>query len=88
MDGQFGAVIVAAGNSTRMGGAIPKVLENLNGRPVLLYSFLALAACPQVGELCVVCREEDRPRVEGLLRDMTDKPFTVVAGGQERQDSV
>ena len=88
MDGQFGAVIVAAGNSTRMGGAIPKVLENLNGRPVLLYSFLALAACPQVGELCVVCREEDRPRVEGLLRDMTDKPFTVVAGGRERQDSV
>ena len=48
MDGQFGAVIVAAGNSTRMGGAIPKVLENLNGRPVLLYSFLALAACPEV----------------------------------------
>lgn len=88
MDGQFGAVIVAAGNSTRMGGAIPKVLENLNGRPVLLYSFLALAACPQVGELCVVCREEDRPRVEGLLRDMTDKPFAVVAGGRERQDSV
>lgn len=88
MDGQFGAVIVAAGNSTRMGGAIPKVLENLNGRPVLLYSFLALAACPEVGELCVVCREEDRPRVEGLLRDMTDKPFTVVAGGRERQDSV
>ena len=71
-----------------MGGAIPKVLENLNGRPVLLYSFLALAACPEVGELCVVCREEDRPRVEGLLRDMTDKPFTVVAGGRERQDSV
>ena len=88
MEGKFGAVIVAAGSSRRMGGQGSKVLEDLGGQPVLLYSFLALAACPQVGELCVVCREEDRPRVEGLLRDMTDKPFTVVAGGQERQDSV
>ena len=33
---QFGAVIVAAGNSTRMGGALSKVLEPLGGKPVLL----------------------------------------------------
>ncbi len=88
MDGRFGAVIVAAGNSSRMGGNVSKVLEDLGGKPVLLYSFEVLAGCPWVGELCVVCREEDRQRIEALLAGKTDKPVTVVPGGKERQDSV
>ena len=85
---QFGAVIVAAGNSTRMGGALSKVLEPLGGKPVLLYSAEVLAACPAVGELCVVCREEDRETVQELLAPVTDKPVQVVPGGSQRQDSV
>ena len=88
MEGQFGAVIVAAGKSTRMGGGTSKVLENLGGKPVLLYSFMTLAQSPWVGELCVVCREEDLDQVRALLVGKTRKPVAVVPGGQERQDSV
>ncbi len=88
MEGQFGAVIVAAGKSTRMGGGTSKVLEDLGGKPVLLYSFMTLAQSPWVGELCVVCREEDLDQVRALLVGKTRKPVAVVPGGQERQDSV
>ena len=88
VEGKFGAVIVAAGSSRRMGGQGSKVLEDLGGQPVLLYSFRTLASSPWVGELAVVCREEDRPQVEALLAGKTDKPWVVVPGGQERQDSV
>ena len=88
MEGQFGAVIVAAGKSTRMGGGTSKVLEDLGGKPVLLYSFMTLAQSPGVGELCVVCREEDLDQVRALLVGKTRKPVAVVPGGQERQDSV
>lgn len=86
--GQFGAVIVAAGSSSRMGGKTSKVLEDLGGKPVLLHSFGVLAACPWIGELAVVCRKEDIPQVEQLLAGQTEKPVTVVPGGKERQDSV
>lgn len=88
MEGQFGAVIVAAGKSTRMEGGTSKVLEDLGGKPVLLYSLMTLAQSPWVGELCVVCREEDLDQVRALLVGKTRKPVAVVPGGQERQDSV
>lgn len=87
VDGSFGAVIVAAGNSTRMGGKRTKVLELLNGKPVLAYSLRAFEACPEVGEIVVVCREEDRPELEPLLKSVT-KPVCLVNGGAQRQDSV
>jgi 2-C-methyl-D-erythritol 4-phosphate cytidylyltransferase/2-C-methyl-D-erythritol 2,4-cyclodiphosphate synthase len=86
--GRFGAVIVAAGSSSRMGGKTSKVLENLGGKPVLLHSFDVLASSPWVGGLAVACREEDLPQVETLLKGRTDKPVAVVPGGSERQDSV
>lgn len=88
MDGQFGAVIVAAGSSSRMGGTTSKVLEDLGGKPVLLYSFQVLAQSPWVREICVVGREEDKEQIENLLSEKTEKPVTVVPGGKERQDSV
>ena len=46
LQNNFGAVIVAAGSSRRMGASQSKVLMNLAGRPVLSYSLDALCACP------------------------------------------
>ena len=86
--GRFGAVIVAAGTSSRMGGKTSKVLEDLGGKPVLLHSFEVLAASPWVGGLAVACRAEDMAQVEAFLKGKTNKPVAVVPGGQERQDSV
>lgn len=83
----FGAVVVAAGNSTRMGGSRSKVLEDLGGKPVLAHSLLALDACPLIQELAVVCREEDITQAKRAAEGLR-KPVAFVPGGRERQDSV
>ena len=51
-----GAVILAAGNSTRMGGKINKQLYELNGVPVLAHTLMAYQKCPLIREIVVVTR--------------------------------
>lgn len=87
MGERFGAVVAAAGSSTRMGGKSSKVLEELGGKPALYWSLAALAACPEVAEIVVVCREEDRGKAKEAAKGL-EKPVLFVPGGQERQDSV
>lgn len=83
------AVVLAAGNSTRMGGAGNKVLQPLGDRPVLAYSLAAFEACAVVTHAVVVGRETDRLEIEALIRKYCPKAigcFTL--GGVERFDSV
>ncbi len=84
---KFGAVLLAAGNSTRMGGSRSKVLEELGGRPALCRSLEVLDRCPLIGEICLVCREQDRADMLPLTSGLAT-PVRVVPGGAQRQDSV
>ena len=84
---KFGAVLLAAGNSTRMGGSRSKVLEELGGRPALCRSLEVLDRCPLIGEICLVCREQDRGDMLPLTSGLAT-PVRVVPGGAQRQDSV
>ena len=84
---KFGAVLLAAGNSTRMGGGRSKVLEELGGRPALCRSLEVLDRCPLIGEICLVCREQDRADMLPLTSGLAT-PVRVVPGGAQRQDSV
>lgn len=84
---KFGAVLLAAGNSTRMGGSRSKVLEELEGRPALCRSLEVLDRCPLIGEICLVCREQDRADMLPLTSGL-NTPVRVVPGGAQRQDSV
>lgn len=84
---KFGAVLLAAGNSTRMGGSRSKVLEELGGRPALCRSLEVLDRCPLIGEICLVCREQDRADMLPLASGLAT-PVRVVPGGAQRQDSV
>ena len=84
---KFGAVLLAAGNSTRMGGGRSKVLEELEGRPALCRSLEVLDRCPLIGEICLVCREQDRADMLPLTSGLAT-PVRVVPGGAQRQDSV
>lgn len=84
---KFGAVLLAAGNSTRMGGSRSKVLEELGGRPALCRSLEVLDRCPLIGEICLVCRERDRGDMLPLTSGLAT-PVRVVPGGAQRQDSV
>ena len=84
---KFGAVIVAAGNSSRMGRGRSKVLESLGGKPVLRWSLEALENSPQIGEIAVVCRLEDREEMKKAAAGIT-LPVSFVTGGKSRQESV
>ncbi|HEY0945147.1 MAG TPA: 2-C-methyl-D-erythritol 4-phosphate cytidylyltransferase [Opitutaceae bacterium] len=80
------AILLAAGQSTRMQGAVAdKVLTLLGGRPVFSYSAAAFAESG-VADYYVVVYRDQRQMLE--LSAYAPTPATFVAGGKERQDSV
>ena len=81
-----GAVIVAAGTASRMGG-IDKVMVELAGVPMIVRSVQAFQNCDAVKEIVVVTREDLIVPVMHLCRDM-EKVKAVVKGGDSRQESV
>ena len=80
------AVIVAAGNSRRMGGG-DKLEMTIGGRPILRRTAEALAAVPRISRLIVVTAAErvDELRAAPWLEALD---ASVVPGGRRRQDSV
>ena len=81
-----GAVIVAAGNASRMEG-IDKILAPLEGIPVIQRTAQAFQDCAVIREVVIVTREDRILPVKQLCADM-DKVTAVIAGGSSRQDSV
>ena len=81
-----GAVIVAAGSASRMGG-IDKVMAPLGGEPMIVKTVRAFQNCEAVGEIVVVTRQDLVAPIQKLCREM-DKVRAVVTGGASRQESV
>lgn len=81
-----GAVIVAAGNASRMGGT-DKIMANLGGRPVIARTVAAFQECDAVAEIVIVTREDLIQAVAGACQGFS-KVTAVVAGGKTRQESV
>lgn len=81
-----GAVIVAAGSATRMGG-IDKVMAPLRGEPMIRHTVRSFQNCDAIREIVIVTREDLIRPITGLCRDFP-KVTAVVAGGSTRQESV
>lgn len=81
-----GAVIVAAGSASRMGG-IDKVMAPLKGEPMIVHTLRAFQDCDAIGEIVVVTREDLIVPIQDLSHGM-DKVRCVVKGGGSRQESV
>ena len=82
------AIILAAGNSTRMGGKINKQLEPLCGIPVLAHTLMAYQKCLLIREIVVVTRPQDFADVYEIRNRYGIKKMThIVAGGATRQES-
>ena len=81
-----GAVIVAAGNASRMGG-IDKVMAPIQGEPMIRRTVRAFQNCDAVSEIVIVTREDLILPITELCREYT-KVKTVVKGGASRQESV
>ncbi len=83
-----GAVIVAAGQSTRMDG-VDKTFMDILGLPLLTYSLAAFEAAPSIESVVLVLR----PSFIDLGKTLVEahgfrKVRSIQAGGERRQDSV
>lgn len=81
-----GAVIVAAGNASRMGG-IDKVMAPLGGESVIVHTVRQFQHCDAVKEIVVVTRSDLIVPIMDLCHDF-DKVKAVVVGGDNRAASV
>ena len=81
-----GAVIVAAGTASRMGG-IDKVMARLKGEPMIARTVRQFQNCDAVSEIVIVTREDLVLPITALCREY-DKVKAVVQGGKSRQESV
>lgn len=81
-----GAVIVAAGTASRMGG-IDKVMAELKGEPMIVRTVRTFQECDAISEIVIVTRPDLILPITDLTRAMP-KVKAVVAGGSSRQESV
>jgi 2-C-methyl-D-erythritol 4-phosphate cytidylyltransferase len=83
------AIIVAAGKSSRMGGQTDKLFLPVAGRPLVAHAWQRFDSAACIAEIVLVVREGR----QGLFAQLAascgfKKSFRLVAGGEERQDSV
>ncbi len=84
------AIIVAAGESIRMGTTQKKQYMMLGKLPVLAHSLSAFEKCDAIEEIFLVIADEDRDLCQEEIIDLLGphKPVHLVSGGTERQESV
>lgn len=85
------AVIVAAGNGTRMGAIshLTKQMTDLGGMPVIVRTIKQFENCEFINEIVVVAHEEEVSKYDEFIENYGFKKITaVVKGGDTRQKSV
>ena len=83
------AVIVAAGMGKRMGAGVDKLWLEAAGRPVVAHTWQRFNDAAGVDDVVVVVRDGMQEEFAKLAAKYHfQKPFRLVAGGVERQDSV
>ena len=83
------AILVAAGKGTRMGASVDKLFLEVAGRPVVAHTWRRFDDAKCIGEIILVVRKGRQKKFEELAAKFRfRKPFRIVVGGAERQDSV
>ena len=83
------AIIVAAGKGTRMGANVDKLWLEVAGRPVVAHTWRQFNDAADVDEIILVVRDGMQEHFTELAAQFNfQKPFRLVVGGAERQDSV
>ncbi|MEN9742075.1 MAG: hypothetical protein RIR66_1031 [Actinomycetota bacterium] len=83
--GRVAAIIPAAGNGSRLGAEKPKAFIELDGISLLTRSALAMSV---VADVIVVAAPSDELDLASELLANVDAEVHIVAGGNERQDSI
>jgi 2-C-methyl-D-erythritol 4-phosphate cytidylyltransferase len=83
------AILVAAGQGARMGAGVDKLFLEVAGRPVVAHTWQRFNDTPCLNEIILVVRDGMQTAFTELAsRFQLQKPFRIVVGGAERQDSV
>ena len=83
------AVIVAAGQGTRMGPDVDKLFLMVAGQPLIAHTWQRFDSTRIIDEIILVVRDGQQSAFAELAKEhLFQKPFRLVAGGKERQDSV
>ena len=80
-------IILAAGNSTRMGNDISKQFLPLMEKEVISYTIETFEECDLIDEIVLVIKENDVSRFELLIKKYNFKKIKLVVGGNNRQES-
>ena len=84
------AVILAAGNGTRMNSEDGKTKQMLLlcGEPVIVHSLRAFDTCKYIDEIILVCKTEEIDIAKSLIKQYNIKKVTnICSGGSERSES-
>ena len=81
-----GAVLVAAGSASRMGG-IDKVMAPIGGEPMIVHTVRAFQNCDAIRQIVVVTRQDLILPIMDLCHQF-DKVQCVMVGGKTRPESV
>jgi 2-C-methyl-D-erythritol 4-phosphate cytidylyltransferase len=82
------AVVLAAGQGTRMGAGQNKVLMRLRGMPILVHTLAAFEATPLVTETLLVAHPGEVAQCQALVAEFAlAKVGAVIAGGTTRHQS-
>lgn len=81
-----GAVIVAAGTASRMGG-IDKVMASVGGEPMIVRTVRTFQECDAIREIVIVTRSDLIVPIMDLCHGF-EKVRAVIVGGDSRQESV
>ncbi|RVU54928.1 2-C-methyl-D-erythritol 4-phosphate cytidylyltransferase [Anaerosphaera multitolerans] len=88
-DNYVTAIIAAAGMGKRMKNPINKQFLSINGSPVLSYTIKKIEASKYVDFILLLIKQSDIYYVSEILNKYKiNKPYKIVYGGEERQDTI
>ncbi len=86
------AIIVAAGRGTRMGPDVDKLFLEVAGKPIVVHAWERFAGHPMIDHIVLVIKDglqsTFREFPEKYHPILKQKPYSIVLGGSQRQDSV
>lgn len=83
------AIIPASGRGRRIGEAYNKAFIPIAGKPLIVHTLTPFEKCEAVDEIVLVVNELELQHAADVVRECRfSKVNSIVAGGEERQDSV
>lgn len=86
---QVTAIVLAAGKGLRFKSKIPKLLAQIDSKPVIIYSLEVLGRHPNIDEIILVANIKNLKFIKNKIKQYRiGKVTKIVLGGKKRQDSV